>query len=198
MSTSPFLGLVRSRTSLRRYDDRPVSDVDILSIVEAARLAPSAENAQPWRFVAVVDPEVRSALAKACLGGIFRRTRFAAHAPLIIALCAERAMIVELGKAMKDKAMYRIDCGIAGEHLVLRAAELGLGTCWIGWFNRRAARRVLRAPFHVEVVSLIAVGHPAADVRPRQRVRRPLAAMLWRDAWGTEFPGAEVQEGLEK
>jgi nitroreductase len=175
-----------------------VSDGDILSLIEAARLAPSAENAQPWRFVAVVDPGVRAALAKACFGGIFRHTRFAARAPLVVALCAERATIVELGKAMKDRAMYRIDCGIAGEHLVLRAAELGLGTCWIGWFNRRAARRVLRAPFHVEVVSLIAIGHPPAGWEPRQRTRRPLGAMLWRDSWGTEFSGAEAQEDREK
>ena len=82
---------------------------------------------------------------------------------MIVALCAERGTLVEAGKAIKDRAMYQLDCGIAGEHLVLRAAELGLGTCWIGWFNRRAARRVLGAPFHVQVVCLIAVGYPAAD-----------------------------------
>ena len=88
--------------------------------------------------------------------------------------------------------MYQLDCGIAGEHLVLRAAELGLGTCWIGWFNRRDARRALGAPFHVQVVSLIAVGYPAEGQRRRKKVRKPLASILWLDAWGTRFPGSDV------
>ena len=87
--------------------------------------------------------------------------------------------------------MYQLDCGMAGEHLVLQAAELGLGTCWIGWFNRRAARKVLGVPWHVQVVALIAVGYPRADASPRKRPRNPLASMLWLDSWGKSFPGAE-------
>jgi nitroreductase len=150
---SPFLQLVRSRTSLRSYDEREVADADIVSMAEAARLAPSAENGQPWRFIAVKDPAVREALAKACFSGIFTATRFASRAPLIVALCAERAGIIEAGKTIKDRAMYQLDCGIAGEHLTLRAVELGLGACWIGWFDRRRARAVLRLPFHVQVVA---------------------------------------------
>ena len=195
LSLSPFERLVESRTSLRRFDERPVSDDDILSIMEAARLAPSASNAQPWRFIAVRDPAVRESLARASFSGIFSPTRFAARAPLIVALCAERASFIELGKAIKDRAMYHLDCGIAGEHLVLRAAELGLGSCWIGMFNRRAARRVLRVPFHARVVALIAIGHPAKDAPQRQRRRRPLGSMLWLDAWGEGFPGAADGEG---
>jgi nitroreductase len=190
MSLSPFQRLLEVRQSVRRYAERPVSENDILSLVEAARQAPSAENAQPCRFVAVTDPAAREGLARACFSGIFSPTRFAAAAPLIIALCAERATMVEAGKAIKDRAMYQLDCGIAGEHLVLRAAELGLGTCWIGWFNRRAARRALGAPFHVQVVCLIAAGYPAQDAQPRRRVRRPVSSILWKDKWGEGFPGA--------
>jgi nitroreductase len=195
VNPTPFLRLVRARTSLRSYDSRPVSDADILSLAEAARLAPSAENGQPWRFIAVKDPAVLAALAKACFGGIFSPTRFAARAPLIFALCAERAGIIEAGKTIKDRAMYQLDCGIAGEHLALRAVELGLGTCWIGWFDRRRARRLLRVPFHARVVALISVGYPAENWVPRTaeggRGRKPLSALLWRDTWGNAFPGAE-------
>ncbi|MGA2477570.1 MAG: nitroreductase family protein [Spirochaetia bacterium] len=196
MIASPFLQLVRSRTSLRSYDEREVADADIVSMAEAARLAPSAENGQPWRFIAVKDPAVREALAKACFSGIFTATRFASRAPLIVALCAERAGIIEAGKTIKDRAMYQLDCGIAGEHLTLRAVELGLGACWIGWFDRRRARAVLRLPFHVQVVALIAVGYPSEKAlrNPRTaeggRGRKPLSDLLWRDTWGTEFPGA--------
>jgi nitroreductase len=194
---SRFMQLVLSRTSLRSYDGREVSDEDILSMAEAARLAPSAENGQPWRFIAVKDPARRDALARACFTGIFTPTRFAARAPLIFALCAERGGLIELGKAIKDRAMYQLDCGIAGEHLCLRAAELGLGSCWIGWFDRRRAHRVLGLPFHVKVVALVAVGHPSEKARlhPRTaeggRGRKTLAEILWRDVWGEEFPGAD-------
>ena len=204
MSPTPFLRLVRSRTSLRSYDEREISDADILSMAEAARLAPSAENGQPWRFIAVKEPAARDALAKACFSGIFSPTRFASRAPLIFALCAERAGIIEAGKTIKDRAMYQLDCGIAGEHLALRAVELGLGSCWIGWFDRRRARRVLHLPFHARVVALIAVGYPSEKAlrNPRAaeggRGRKPLSALLWKDAWGVAFPGAGAQREREK
>jgi nitroreductase len=191
VSLSPFRRLVLSRTSVRRYEERDIPDADILSMMEAARRAPSAENAQPWRFVAVKSPTAREALSRACFSGVFSPTRFAARAPLLVALCAERTGLIEAGKSIKDRAMYQLDCGMAGEHLVLQAAELGLGTCWIGWFNRRAARKALGVPWHVQVVALIAVGYPRADASPRKRPRNPLASMLWLDSWGKSFPGAE-------
>lgn len=191
MSLSPFRRLVLSRASIRHFEERSIPEADILAIVEAARRAPSSENAQPWRFVAVKSPAAREALSRACFSGIFAPTRFAARAPLLVALCAERTGFIEAGKSIKDRAMYQLDCGIAGEHLVLQAAELGLGTCWIGWFNRRAARRALGVPWHVQVVSLIAVGYPREGRSPQRRPRKPLASMLWLDSWGKSFPGAE-------
>ncbi len=191
VSPSAFRLLVLSRASVRHYEERDIPDADVLAIMEAARLAPSAENAQPWRFVAVKSPAAREALSRACFSGIFSPTRFAARAPLIVALCAERTGLIEAGKSIKDRAMYQLDCGIAGEHLVLQAAELGLGTCWIGWFNRRAARRALGVPWHVQVVALIPVGYPRETASPQRRPRNRLSSMLWLDSWGKTFPGAE-------
>jgi nitroreductase len=191
VTLSPLQTIIGSRRSLRRYADRSIADEDVLSLIDAARLAPSASNAQPWRFVAVTSPAARAAFAGACFSGIYVPTRFAARAPLVVALCAERAGIIRIAQSIKDRAMYQLDCGIAGEHLVLRAAELGLGSCWIGWFNRRAARRVLGVPAHVRVVSLISVGYPPEGWSPRPRPRLPLAAILWKDRWGGEFPGTE-------
>lgn len=190
MSPSAFETLVRSRVSLRRYSERAVPDDVILSVVDAARRAPSASNGQPWRFIAVAGGPAREALAQACFTGLFSATRFAAKAPLIVALCAERAGLLRAAHALKDSAMYQLDCGIAGEHLVLRAAELGLGSCWIGWFPRRRARRVLGAPPHVKVVSLLAIGYPPDDWTRPVRPRRKLSEILWRDRWGVEFPGS--------
>jgi nitroreductase len=188
---SPLEALILARCSVRRYDARPVPDEHILSILEAARLAPSASNSQPWRFVVVKEPRAREELARRCFSGIFSRTRFAAEAPVIIALCAERVGMAEAAKSLKDGAMYQLDCGIAGEHIALRAAELGLGTCWIGWFNRRGARRATGTPRHVKVVSLIALGYPVAGFEPREKVRKPLGSILWLNSWGKSYPGSD-------
>jgi len=190
VSPSPFEAILRARQSLRRYAERAIDDEVILSIVDAARRAPSASNAQPWRFIAVTGAAARAELARACFSGIYSPTRFAARAPLIIALCAERAGLIRAAQTVKDRAMYQLDCGIAGEHLVLRAAELGLGCCWIGWFRRRGARKALGVPFHAAVVSLIAVGYPPEGWAPRPRPRVPLSSILWRDGWGKEFAGS--------
>jgi nitroreductase len=189
-SISPLQALILSRASVRRYSEQPVPDALILSVVEAARLAPSASNSQPWRFVVLKDSEARRELARKSLSGIFSRTRFIAAAPVIIALCAERAGMVERAKSLKDSAMYQLDIGIAGEHMALRAAELGLGTCWIGWFNRHGARKSIGAPRHVKVVCLMALGYPAQGWRPRGKVRKSLDSMLWQDSWGTAYRGS--------
>ncbi len=198
MTRSPLTELMLHRRSVRRYADRAVPDDAIASLLECAHLAPSAENSQPWRFVVVKDAAAREKLARASLSGIFSPTRFAGKAPVIIALCARRGGVVEAGKAVKDRAMYQLDCGIAGEHLVLRAEELGLGTCWIGWFNRRAARRALRVPFGVKVVALIAMGYPDRDAGPRPRARMPLSSIVSLDTWGKSYPAAEAQDEGEK
>jgi nitroreductase len=198
MDSSPLEQIIQKRASVRRYSDQPVSDAALLSLLEAARQAPSAENAQPWRFIAVRDRAARESLAQACFTGIFSPTRFAAKAPLIIALCAERGTAVELAKSVKDRAMYQLDCGIAGEHLVLRAAEMGLGTCWIGWFDRRAARRPLGVPVHARVVCLIAVGYPAEGTARPAGPRRKLSDIAWLDSWGGGLPGTAAQNAPEK
>lgn len=198
MSASPLQKIMAERRSVRRYAPRPIADEVVLSLAAAARLAPSAENAQPCRFIAVRDPAAVEKLSRASLSGVFSPTRFAAQAPLIVALCADRTGAPARAMAVKDRAMYQLDCGIAGEHLVLRATELGLGACWIGWFNRRAARRALGAPRGIQVVCLIALGYPAADLAPRRRSRKSLASIIMRDSWDSAFPGAEGYEEEEK
>ncbi len=186
----PFRELVGLRASVRRYDvDRPVPEEALQRILECARLAPSAENTQPWRFVVVSDPAARDRLARACFSGIFLPTRFAAAAPVLLALCADRVSVERAGEAVLGTALHQLDCGIAGEHAVLAAAELGLGTCWIGWFDKRAAKKVLGVPVRVDVIALIAMGYPRQDVVPRAKPRRPLSAIAFRDRWGAPFEG---------
>ena len=131
------------RYSVRGYQDKPVEREKILQIVEAARLAPSTSNVQPWRFVVVEDPRLRDALAEKGMG-IVVPNRWAREAPVIIVMCAHLDWIVHrLGAKAADLQYYLLDIGIAGEHMVLTATELGLGSCWIGWFRAKAIKNIL-------------------------------------------------------
>lgn len=195
MPAGAFRDLTAARASVRRYDlARPVSEAALAAILEAARMAPSAENAQPWRFIVVRDPALRARLVAEAFSGVYQRSRRIA-APVYLALCGVRGA-VDLGGRLLGHASYTLtDCGIAGEHAVLAAAELGLGTCWIGWFDRRRARRVLGVPAGVELVALIALGWPAEARRaasPEKR-RKPLSAIAWLDGWGKPFPGGQSE-----
>jgi nitroreductase len=193
MRGSTFHDLVAARVSVRRYDPgRPVSEEHLAAILEAARLAPSADNTQPWRFVVVRDSAVCARLAAEAFSGIYQRTRRIA-APVYLALCGVHGATDLASRAAGHPSYTLTDCGIAGEHAVLAAVELGLGTCWIGMFSRRRARRVLGIPAGVDLIALIALGWPAepARVAPPSRGRKPLSAIAWLDAWGAPFPGGQ-------
>ncbi|MBN2364913.1 MAG: hypothetical protein EH225_02040 [Calditrichaeota bacterium] len=158
---TPFLNLVRQRRSIRHFDPKPVEKEKTVTCIEAARLAPSAENVQPWRFVVMDDPARIAAFSDTVFSGIYRFTRWASRAPVLIAIFAEKDWLANrLGKEIQGTSYYLIDIGIAGEHLVLQAEELGLGTCWIGWFHARKARKFLAAPKGWRAVALIAMGYP--------------------------------------
>jgi nitroreductase len=138
-------------------------------MLEAARLAPSACNKQPWRFAVVQDKAVRMRLIdESFLKGI--PMRWAENAGVIIALGMERAVITHKVATKVSGVDYPLlDLGIAGEHLVLQAEELGLGTCWIGWMKPKKVREIVGWPRRIEPVSLITVGWPAAE----ERTHRP-------------------------
>jgi len=179
ISETPFQELVRRRRSIRRYLDRPVEREKILACLESARLAPSAENVQPWRFLVIDDPEIKQRYASAAFSGIYSFSRFAAKAPVLIVILARPDLLADrIGKQIQDVSFYLIDVGIAGEHLALQAEELGLGTCWIGWFSSRRTRKFFRIPRQLKIVCLIALGYP--EGRPaREKNRKPLAEISW-------------------
>jgi nitroreductase len=188
-----FLRLAAMRSSVRRYlADRPVGDGEIAAVLEAARLAPSAENAQPWRFVVVRDPSVRQRLVDEAFTGIYRRSR-RIDAPVFFALCGVHGAVDLAGRVAGHASYTLTDCGIAGEHVVLAATDLGLGTCWIGMFHRRRARRVLGIPTGVNLIALIALGWPADPPRegPPAKGRKSLSAIAWTDRWGSPFVGGQ-------
>jgi len=174
-----FRRLVSERRSIRRYLDQPVEREKILTCIESARMAPSADNVQPWRFLIIDDPEVKQALSKEAFSGIYSISRFAAKAPVLILILARLDIIANrIGKQIQGIHFYLIDIGIAGEHLVLQAEELGLGTCWIGWFNIRRTRKFFNIPRKYKVISLLSMGYYQS--RPsRQRKRKRLEEIVW-------------------
>ena len=179
MTNDGFLSLVTSRRSVRRFRQTPVEREALLKCAEAARLAPSAENVQPWRFVMVDDPALKAELAKHAFSGLYRATRWAEKAPVMVVILAELDILANrIGKEITGISYYLIDIGIAGEHFVLQAQELGLGTCWIGWFSQKGVRKALDLPRKYRPVSLLAVGYP--DFREqREKKRRSLEEICW-------------------
>ncbi|TEU04685.1 MAG: hypothetical protein E3J22_06775 [Candidatus Aminicenantes bacterium] len=174
-----FRELVRSRRSIRHYLDKPVEREKILACIEAARLAPSADNVQPWRFLIIDNPKLKAQYAKRIFSGIYSISRFAEKAPVLILILARLDIIANrIGKQIQNIQFYLLDIGIAGEHVVLQAQELGLGTCWIGWFNIRKARKFLKIPRKYKIVSMLAMGY--SEKRPsKEKKRKKLEEIAW-------------------
>ena len=169
-----FIELVRKRQSTRDYVADPVSREAIGRCLEAARLAPSACNSQPWRFIVVDDPDLKARLAEAAFAGMYSMNRFAAGAPVLVAVVRERSKFAAaLGGLFRGVQYALIDLGVACEHFVLQAEEEGLGTCWLGWFNEKAARRVLALRAKEKVDIILSVGYPT-EAEPREKCRKPL------------------------
>ena len=165
-----FMEVVRSRRSVRKYRPDPVPQAKIDHVLEAARLAPSWANGQCWTFIVVTDPRVKRGLAEA-------GNEWIEHAPVIIAACAAP----EASGTKGDQRYYLLDIGIAMEHLILAAAEQGLGTCWIGWFDERKAAQALGVPEGIRVVATTPLGFP--DEAPEPRPRKALGEITRRDRW---------------
>lgn len=170
MSGDGFLELARRRRSVRRYRADPVPREAIDRCLEAARLAPSACNSQPWTFlVADCDP-LRARLAEAAFGGMHRMNTFAIPAPVLIAVVAERSRLAAaLGGSVRRVPYNLIDLGIACEHLVLQAAAEGIGTCWLGWFNEGRVRKVLGLSRFSHVPIMISMGFAAQPPAGEQK-----------------------------
>lgn len=171
-----FLELVNRRQSVRRYAPGKRIPREVLDrCLEAARLAPSACNSQPWSFVVVDDPEKVRALAEASCGHPpYGMNHFAADTSAIVVVVTEKMKwAARIGAQFRGVQYSLVDIGIACEHLVLQAAEEGLGSCWLGWFDERAVKLRLGIPRAKKVDLLICLGH-AADEPLRTKNRKPL------------------------
>jgi nitroreductase len=158
-----LLEVVAKRYSARAYEPTPVEPEKLERILEAARLAPSACNLQPWHIYVVRDADARHAVC-AGYGGAWMR-----QAPVIVVVCGEasRAWVRSDGRCYVD-----VDVAIIADHLILAAANEGLGTCWIGAFDPEAVRRALHIPDTLEPIVMTPVGYPADQPREKSRKAR--------------------------
>jgi nitroreductase len=158
-----FYSLVNARHSIRAYKEEPVAEEVIRRILQAARLAPSAANKQPWHFFVVMAEETRRRLFPD------ERQAWAAEAPVVLVACScpDKAWV----RGADGKNHADIDAAIAMEHIVLAATEEELGTCWICAFDPKVVREALGLAEEMEPVAMTPLGYPAAEPLPRKRKR---------------------------
>lgn len=167
-----FKELVERRQSVRAYQDKPVPREKLERCIEAARLAPSACNSQPWTFVVVDQEPLLGTLADETISKVLSLNKFAPQVPAFVVVVTEASNFsAKLGGVVKSKAYNLIDIGIATEHFCLQAVEEGLGTCIIGWFDEPAVKKLLNIPKKKRVNIVIAVGY-ASDEAIREKRRK--------------------------
>jgi len=170
-----LLDLIKHRKSVRDFLETPVEREKIMMCLEAARQAPSASNSQPWRFIVVDDKELKDRLCDAAFGGLYFINSFCKTAPVIVVVISEKSkFLARIGGTFRGTKYYLIDVGAACEHFVLEAEDLGLGTCWIGWFNERAVKSVLNIPKNKKIDILIALGYYDREKLGPEHEREPM------------------------
>lgn len=166
-----FLELVSSRQSVRAFDpDRAVEREKLDRIIEIARLAPSACNAQPWSFVLVDDPELKNKVADATSSRVLGMNHFTKQAPVHLLLVEEKVNISSgIGGWVKKKDFAQMDLGIVAAHIVLAAQAEGLGTCIVGWFDEDKVKDLLNIPSSKRVWLSIVIGYGTQPLRKKSR-----------------------------
>lgn len=200
--------VIKRRRSIRRFKPDPVPDEKIKILLESARLAPSGTNTQPWRFIVVKNDNTKKRLQKAshnqrhiksapviivCCADLKAFNEFPTRVDELIESGAlpertREVFIPYLKRGMstvtKDALMVAAaaNVAIAVEHIVLQAVEIGLGTCWVRWYEDEAVKEILEIPDHVEVMALLPVGIPDEDPIPRPRLK--LDKIVYKEKYG--------------
>ena len=171
-----FLELVKKRQSVRKYVlEKNIEQDKLERILEAAQLAPSASNSQPWTFIVVNEPKLTLKVAKATRGTLIGINKFVAQSPLLIVMVIEKPKITtQIGGSIKNKEYPLIDIGIAAEHMCLQAEEDGIGSCMLGWFDENKVKQLLNIPKKKSIGLIISFGYAPSDYPLRVKIRKNL------------------------
>lgn len=174
---------IEQRRSVRKYKNVPVEEEKLKILLEAARLAPTGSNTQSGRFIVTRSAEMREKVAE-----VSHRQKWMTQAPLFISCIADICVRIPEGSFSVDETSPQFelkqcirDVAIQAEHIVLQAEELGLSTCWIGWYNQEDIREVLEIPADKYVVCILVVGY--ADEKPSPRMRKAIEEIVHYEKW---------------
>ena len=161
---------IKKRRSVRDYREKEIPENVLREIMEAGRLAPSARNQQAWKFIVIQDEAIKEKIMEAC-----RNRSFVGQAPVVIAGCATNTSHI----MPNGVSSYPVDLAIALDHISLQAADLGLGTCMIGWFNESKIRELLGVPKKRKIGLVITLGYAPEDYKVRKKIRKTLCSWRW-------------------
>jgi nitroreductase len=160
---------IQSRRSIRKYENKPIPKEILEDLLESARIAPSANNAQGWYMIAITDKDILAKLVP-----------MSGHQKFV-----EECSLYLVGVTEPGVYYSAVDMTIALDHLSLRALELGLGSCWIGDFESDKLKQLLGIPAERDVPICMTVGFPAQS--PAARKRKPLSQLFHKEKWGTPW-----------
>ena len=172
MDSHQFLEILVQRQSVRGYSDQPVEPEKLARCLEAARMAPSACNAQPWKFIVVDDPQLKDRVAGFTASGpLVPMNHFTRQAPLLVVVVRESPNLnSKIGTLLKDKPYTLMDIGIVALQFCLQATAEGLGSCILGWFNETKVKELLQIPKNKRAELVITLGYPVSQtLRPKVR-----------------------------
>lgn len=165
-----ILTLIKSRQSDRKYSDKPIEKEKLERIIEAGRMAPSACNSQPWKFIVVSEPDLIGKLAEASSAKLLGMNIFVSQAPVLLVVVREQANYSSrIGAKIKRRDYSLIDIGIASENICLQSEAEGIGSCMIGWFNEDQVRKTLGIPKSKRVELIITLGYSLSEKREKKR-----------------------------
>ena len=179
-----FLDLVLQRQSVRKYLPKAVEPQKLQRCLEAARLAPSASNSQPWSFIVVDDPVLKDQVARHTYDDVLSFNKFVPSAPVLVVFVLEKPKVItRIGAVIKKLEYPLIDIGIAAEHFCLQATEEGLGTCMLGWFNAKPVKKLLRIPASKTIGLIISAGYPPEEYKLRDKSRKKYEEVVFFNAY---------------
>ncbi len=185
--------MIKSRQSDRRYESTPVEKEKLDRCLEAARLAPSACNSQPWTFIVVDRPELKNAVADTTANKMLPLNHFTKQAPVHVAIVMESPNITsKFGEVIRDKKYTLMDVGIAASQFCLQAEAENLGTCMIGWFNEKKVKELLSVPAGKRVMLIITLGYPAG--KKRKKIRKEFGRVVRHNYYNNEYKDRQDTE----
>lgn len=183
MSATDIFEVIDKRRSIRKFKPESIADGHLRKILEAARLAPSGGNRQPWYFIVVRDVETKKAVSASSKLEANQKLLLSADTIIVLASNPELERGYMSPNICSTRSWYKQDPMLAGEHIVLAATALGYGTCWVAGFDDSEVKRILNIPDNLAVIALVAVGVP--DETPRPRVLKEFKEILFKDSFGT-------------